>query len=432
MVGRKLSGYTEQPPRDLFARIERSLGEAEAAAVPTAKAPKKRIRIIYRYMAAAAILTGVVFSTTLIRNTKPVTVTAEHTGTAITPEKVITPESIAVENAAANGIAANFAEPAATNAEVVKTASTDMGTGAAQVNLADATFGNVVSTPSTGDIQYVPARRKERNAAADEESRRRKELERTMQIEDYWGDLFYRIENESSGRRTDNRTVASLYAGNFGAGSGDLTSYDMTKLAASNMLIKESSSSIPSGPMGAPNTDGDQDITLRHRMPLNFGVSLMFPISDRLSIVSGLNYSYLYSSTTQPLSTGEGGVKQELHYLGIPVGVRYSFYRSRFMDFYLRGGGSIEKAVYATRTEDYGEGITPNVSKMGINGVQLSVDGAAGADFRLTRSMGMYLEAGAAYYFKGGNESANFGTFTSYRTDNPVNFTLRIGVRFNI
>ncbi len=94
------------------------------------------------------------------------------------------------------------------------------------------------------------------------------------------------------------------------------------------------------------------------------------------------------------------------------------------------GGGAIEKAVYATRTTDYGTGGKPE--KMGVKGVQFSIDGAVGADFRIARSMGLYLETGAAYYFEGENESTYFGTFTSYRTDNPVNFTLRIGIRFNI
>jgi hypothetical protein len=431
MVGRKLGGYTEQPPRDLFARIERSLDKSGMPAVPAAPAHGKVIRRIYRYATAAAILIAVVFSTTLIWDTRPVEVMAEHAAEPSENDAVLdggTPEKVD-----ANDIPESLAESSVSSAPIRKTLASGMGFEAALAHFEVVNIGGI-SIPSVEHVQYIPPKRREKGAAADEESRRRMEREREMQIENYWGDLFQRMESVSHGGRAGDSPVASLYAGNFGAGSGDLTYNDLSDLAAGNMMISEVSNSIPSGPLSLAPSSVPADaepVTLRHMMPLNFGVSLMFPVSGALSIVSGLNYSYLSSSSRQQLSTGEGGVKQELHYVGIPVGVRYSFYHGRVVDLYLRGGGAIEKAVYAKRTMSYNLG-KPEVAKMGVRGVQFSVDGAVGADFRIARSMGLYLETGAAYYFEGGHKSANFGTFTSYRTDNPVNFTLRIGIRFNM
>ncbi len=430
-VGRKLAGYTEQPPADLFARIERTLAGEGTHPVPApvpVPATKKIIRHIYRYAAAAAILTGVVFATDLIRDTRPVQLTAVHDDTSVSPVG----EAVeAVETDAANTISNDLPEAPDPKMSIRKEYGTDLDTGEAMAYFEEVNTDEV-SAPSVGDVQYI-ANRHKHIVADDPESKRRRDIERNIQIENYWGDLFDRVQSESSGSGVRNTPVTSLYAGNFGSGTG--ISHDPAELAVSNMLIKEESNSIPGRVLlEAPggHLSGEQGVTLRHMMPLNFGVSLTMPVSNSLSIVSGVNYSYLYSSSSQPLSGGEGSVKQELHYVGIPVGIMYSFYRNRVIDIYLRGGGTVEKAVYSRRTVDRNLGGEPEVAKMGVKGLQFSVDGAIGANFRVAPRVGLYLEPGVAYYFEGGNESTNFGTFSSYRTDNPVNFSLRIGVRFNI
>lgn len=448
-IGRKLSGYTEQPPVDFFARIEKSMEEAKAPVV--VPAINKVRRHVYRYAAAAAILVSVVLTATLFRNTRPLEATAEHgdvsgqldRGVPVVTDGTAASDGI-METIAANDIQNEPDGSAQIQEQIVKSYGVDAAF-RSDAPISDELNTDEESVPSTDDIQYTPARRKGRVVADDPESKRRMEIDRAIQIENYWGDLFQRVDSESSGAGGRNTPVTSLYAGNFGTGVGVVD--DPIRLAAGNMLIKEESNSIPSSvisggsgrsgkPMTADASDAPEEsgVTLRHMMPVNAGISLMFPVSGSVSIVSGLNYSYLYSSTRQQLLStgGEGSVKQELHYVGIPVGVMYSFYDNRIVDFYLRGGVAVEKAVYARRTVDRDLGGEPEVSKMGVKGMQFSVDGAIGANFRLTRRVGLYLEPGVAYYFEGGNESANFGTFSSYRTDNPVNFTLRLGVRFNI
>ncbi len=438
IVGRKLKDYSEQPPRDLFARIEKTLGEKAAEAAPDASttqaAPAKRrvIGIVYRYAAVAAVIAVAVLFTTRIWDRGP--------------EAVIAPEVVAVNESTRSGIdniqeyspfATNeslAAGPAVIAGQVVKADMAGVGTSAAIARLEEVGIG--LPVPSADRGTRIAAVSNKPATGADAELKRRMELDRQIQIENYWGDLFRDMDN--SRPRRNSLLAASLYAGNLGAGSGNITSSDLASLASGNMLIKEGSNSIPSGvltaPLSASGHGSEPAATLRHMMPFNFGVSLVFPVSDELSMVSGATYSYLYSYTRQQLLStgGEGSVEQELHYVGIPVGVMYSFYRSRVVDFYLRGGGAIEKAVYSRRVIDRNLGGRPEISKMGVKGVQFSVDGALGADFRLTRGLGLYLETGAAYYFEDGNESTNFGKFTSYRTENPVNFMLRIGVRFNI
>jgi hypothetical protein len=57
---------------------------------------------------------------------------------------------------------------------------------------------------------------------------------------------------------------------------------------------------------------------------------------------------------------------------------------------------------------------------------QFSLNGAAGAEYRLTDFFCLYAEPGLGYYFKDGS-----GTPTIYK-DHPLNFNLSFGIRFNL
>ena len=57
---------------------------------------------------------------------------------------------------------------------------------------------------------------------------------------------------------------------------------------------------------------------------------------------------------------------------------------------------------------------------------QFSLNGAAGAEYKLTDYFSLYAEPGLGYYFKDGSS-----TSTIYQ-DRPLNFNLSFGLRFNL
>ena len=268
---------------------------------------------------------------------------------------------------------------------------------------------------------------------------RRKQLERERAIEDYWAEMF-REQNRLavSNKQKGNKLAASLYAGNFGTGSGNKTYNDMGALAASDMMIKNVSMTIPESEVyqgNRPNKsqstrDNSQFASLKHNMPISGGISVAYPITPRISILSGVNYTYMYSSSKHSIDNMATGVKSlEQHYIGIPLGISYSVYSGRVLDFYVRGGGMIEKGIYAGIKEGVmtNDGSSDEVkSSEKIKGIQPSIDAGIGANIRIAKSVGLYIEPGVAYYFERPDQLA------SYRTENPTNFTLRVGVRFNL
>lgn len=446
-IGDKLRGYGEQPPHDMFSRIEKTLGGAAETPVVASTGKRRTIVYVYRFAVAAAILFGVVFFVS--RQNRPVEETpsvanaAEDIIRSVGTEK-IDPANILPENSVTpeNDIAGAIRKMIADDAKVRKSDNTEKATGKALPD-ADKIIAALRNDPRPSmELQQTPPAGQKGFAEAAESTQARRRYEqdrRNKNIENYWGDMFREIELEEASKRSRNFS-ASMYASNFGVGSGDISSNDMSKLAASNMLIKETSISIPGHAAGVSSSyEGeipalippldlfDDNVTLRHRMPISAGITVAFPISRRVSIVSGVNYSYLYSSATQTLRTGyEGKIINEQHYIGIPIGVIYSIYDNRWIDVYVRAGGMIEKSVYAVRKVDYAENADVDIQRVKVAGVQTSLDAAAGANFRLGKGIGLYVEPGVAYYFE------RPGQLSSYRTENPTNFMLRVGVRFDI
>ncbi len=163
----------------------------------------------------------------------------------------------------------------------------------------------------------------------------------------------------------------------------------------------------------------------RHNLPLRFGVNVAFPLSGRLSLESGLTYSILSSTTTSGGDTDRDESHQRLHYLGIPLRLRYDIWSSGRLGIYASGGGMAEKCVYGRRT-DTAEGRQPTTQNISESRLQFSVAASAGIRYSITRSLDLFVEPGASYHFDNGSSVKN-----SYK-DRPLNFDLKAGVRFNI
>ena len=149
----------------------------------------------------------------------------------------------------------------------------------------------------------------------------------------------------------------------------------------------------------------NQDI--HHHQPVRFGLSLRYRLNDRWSVESGLTYTRLSSDITTTIENETSTTEQRLNYIGLPLNISYNIWKSRNFGLYISAGGMIEKSLDTSPW-------------------QFSLNGAAGAEYKLTDFFSLYAEPGLGYYFKDGSI-----TPTIYK-DNPLNFNLSFGLRFSL
>lgn len=151
-----------------------------------------------------------------------------------------------------------------------------------------------------------------------------------------------------------------------------------------------------------------------HYFPLKVGLSARFPISDRLSITTGLDYSWYKSSFTYSVS---GEKIQNAHYIGIPVRLDWTFASGRWLDVYLGGGLEGNYCLGATLAGD----------RVAKDGFSASLLGAGGIQFKITEKLGVYIEPELSWTFTPKNQ-----ILESYRTKNPLMFSVSSGLRITI
>ena len=434
-IGDALRGYEEEPPRKLFQRIEETLAAAGAA-------PRKRQRIrhAYGYAVAAALLAGVLV--TALYLSRPAGITEEA---AVRQTAVVLPDGTG--DTAVPDTDAGFR----TSADRVRSKHPAAGTGRRENRRRGHRPGKTDCGRRTGErprperirrrgtLPPPYGRRPKRTAGPQPETpclplARFAAAELRRNTDAYWERAIAR-EYDGSPRR---KVAGSVYAGNFGTFAGNSVTNDPDRAASAGMLIKQTSDggmTLQSGlheengrPVLAPTGPVTEEVRLQHRMPLNVGLSLSVPLGERLALTTGLNYSYLYSSSEQSFSAGTAHITRELHYIGVPVGLTYTFYRAGGFGFYVQGGGMVEKGVAWRETQGFADaGDSGRESTLRrIKGVQFSVSAAAGVSYNFNRHIGLYVEPGVGYYFRQKDQPA------SYRTVHPTSFSVKVGVRFGL
>lgn len=167
----------------------------------------------------------------------------------------------------------------------------------------------------------------------------------------------------------------------------------------------------------------------RHKQPVKIGATAKFHLSNRWSVETGLEYSYL--SSQFDFENGANTVsseKQQLHYVGIPLKAGYSFVKTKRLTVYATAGGEMEKLVKGKTTTQYsGESSKPDMTQnISEKRPQFSVMAAAGAEYNVNKTVGIYAEPGISHHFNNGSEVENI-----YKK-RPTNFSISLGVRFNL
>ncbi|MDD2613134.1 MAG: outer membrane beta-barrel protein [Bacteroidales bacterium] len=165
-----------------------------------------------------------------------------------------------------------------------------------------------------------------------------------------------------------------------------------------------------------------------YSLPINVGISLSFPISRNLEIMTGLNYTYISGEISGNTSTYDFNLKQELHYIGIPVKIAMNIFKGRRFGAYAALGGAIEKGIAGIQNShvSYTNGEKNKWdSNQRVYGIQPSLTGQLGLYYDLNKTFNIYVEPGASYFIPN-DQPINI------RTEEPFNFNLSLGLRYRI
>ena len=172
----------------------------------------------------------------------------------------------------------------------------------------------------------------------------------------------------------------------------------------------------PSNPGGTIKDLLDQS---SHYFPIQVGLSARLPLSERLYLSTGLQYS-LYNSKFTMSQTGEK--RQQVHYLGIPVRLDWVVASHSLFDVYVGGGVQGDFCLDATLAGKSLEKDRPSLSLVGAGGIQMNA----------TKRLGIYLEPELSWRIPGNNSAiVNYAPVT-YRSEHPVMFSVAAGIRINL
>lgn len=157
-----------------------------------------------------------------------------------------------------------------------------------------------------------------------------------------------------------------------------------------------------------------------YMLPINFGLTVSIPIIHDLNLITGLQYTYLSNHITG----NTFDLKQELHYLGIPVKIAVNMVKRGNFVIYSAFGGTIEKGLAGVQTSTVdGEGEWKGTQS--ITGIQTSLTGQFGLSYNLSTSFQLYFEPGVAWSIPSDQPISD-------RTEEPFNFNLSLGIRYRL
>ena len=212
---------------------------------------------------------------------------------------------------------------------------------------------------------------------------------------------FYDVEEATPARRA-HRLTAGISAASMADGAP--TTVTVSSLAG-GLVTKSSNVASNSFLNNSKGVIMQKEYV--HDLPLSFGLNARYWLSDRLSVESGLEYSYLHSRLDD--------IHTVMHFAGIPLRVDYSLFNAGPVEFYTGIGGKVEKCLKAS------------LGGMRVKERDLQWSGSfnVGARSRLSKNAWIYFQPDISYYF-------TRTSLTSYRTENRLGLNLRAGILFDI
>lgn len=183
----------------------------------------------------------------------------------------------------------------------------------------------------------------------------------------------------------------------------------------------------------ATNNTANNIAEMEHDQPFSVGFTVSKTIVERLSIETGVVYTYLFSKAKNMNINFRNQETQHFHYLGIPVNMNYNFLNFGKLGLFASAGGMIEKDVYGKQqyqaqvTNDSGSHVGEEwaIKKISQNSPQISVNAGIGVFYPIYGRFNLYGKVGGSYYFDAKNE------YKTIYSDKKIILDLNAGIRFD-
>ena len=155
--------------------------------------------------------------------------------------------------------------------------------------------------------------------------------------------------------------------------------------------------------------------TTNHSIPLSFGVNISYPLTQRLAITSGIEAEVFKSEFSSRVN--QATLSQKAVYLGIPLRLDWSFWQAGRFSSWIGAGGKVDRCIYARLDKE----------DIRDNAFNWSLVANAGLRYGLTDNVGLYVAPQITWFLKPDDPA-----ILTYRTQNPLMFTVNAGLRFNL
>lgn len=163
--------------------------------------------------------------------------------------------------------------------------------------------------------------------------------------------------------------------------------------------------------------DGLEETQLHFR-PLAIYLSAEKHIDDRWAIESGIGFTYLKSQFKNSYLGNLGGRKQQLYYISVPLGVKYTVLSHKRLSLYLSCGGELDIPVH-------GRQLVVGADPRNIRGSFMgAIETSAGIQYGLFPHINAYVELGARYNITGSS------SFDTYYSTHPLMLSTPLGLRW--
>jgi hypothetical protein len=222
--------------------------------------------------------------------------------------------------------------------------------------------------------------------------------------------------------KNKNEWTLALTSGN-NMGTGSVIS-DFTKNEQRHNAVQSDYNGLPPIMSELPqNLITEEKNDIKHNYPLNLGLRIKKSIGKRITIKTGLSYSYFLSKFNHATKK----VQQQIHYVGIPVGIEFLLWEKNNFNIYLSGEFTAEKGIlyiYRESTQIISDDLH-TTTRGTVRGLQFSTNTGLGISYNFIKKIGIYVEPNAIYYIKDNRQ------LPSFRTEKLFNFGLNIGLKYD-
>lgn len=389
---RRLADRETPAPDDLWEKIEMRL---DATAPKPVLKPRYTIRRIAMWSASAAAVAALLVAVGYQANVDTIEQLAANTPKTVAanvePRLVAASNSRSTDNAAPHTRAAYNEVAATDDVEAIATSNNQEAEERASVSLRKSESNQSASVARTEahTPQYTVARAM---YAGDD---------KTVEPTSRWS-----IGVHTGGSMTD----------------GNYANIPVSRCASASMLddaYTDNSSTDNNGyrPVGNAALLSRYNETKHHAQPVSYGLSFGYALNNRLTLTTGVVYTRAVTDFIRSSGNDNITETQRLHYIGVPLGVKYRVWGNRYIQTYATAGGQADFNVKATMTSG---DVKTDVD---CDNVQFSVNAAAGVQVDVVPHVGLYAEPGVKYYID--NKSAVATIFK----DKPWAFNLQVGLR---